>query len=246
MPLEERMNSKEIFKHTAAEILKSSRLLPTPTLVRARSDTTNPFDVLGPLESASLSCETLNVYSLCKLAGVEIHWTTNLCRHMLLSKFAGKHTLELYALPSMFSSNVPDRLDLGKSLIQEIRDSYASLFNPYTERHGGILSRAIRRRSWCWCQYCVCRRIRVSELEKLKKSPGFSIIVNPSGSFYDRDLEELTTAEANHWDAHMYPHLWQRIDELGNHLQRSKPWTIWVVLRDTRDSVQYWTFLLVN
>ncbi len=37
----------------------------------------------------------------------------------------------------------------------------------------------------------------------------------------------------------------RRIQPLDQCLQDAKPWNFWVLLRDNRDTVQYWTFLLV-
>jgi len=214
-----------------------SQLLPSPGSLGERESRRNLYDVFG-LEAASVSREDLNTYTLCKLAGVRIHWTTNLCRHLILTKVAGKDTLDIFSLPSMFSSHVPKSIGLDTQLLQEIQDSYSSLFNPFESCHESQLSKLLYQDRWCWCHYCLSKRISHEEVRKLKDL----MKVDYSG-MYDSTIEGYIHAAATDWDIDTFQYLWPRINILAEFLHEAKPWSFWVLFRDRRDTLQYWTFL---
>jgi hypothetical protein len=56
-------------------------------------------------------------------------------------------------------------------------------------------------------------------------------------------LELMSNPEPENWDHELFVHLWPRIDALDEHLQGAKPWNFWVLFRDRRDTLQFWTFL---
>ena len=60
---------------------------------------------------------------------------------------------------------------------------------------------------------------------------------------YDPLLVELMSSEPSDWTPDMFPHLWARIVILEEHLEEAKPWSVWVLFRDRRDTLQFWTFL---
>lgn len=63
-------------------------------------------------------------------------------------------------------------------------------------------------------------------------------------SHFDPLLGELMTRPSmKDWTPEDFPHLWMRIVRLEQHLQTARPWSIWVLFRDKRDTVQFWTFL---
>jgi hypothetical protein len=208
---------------------------------------------LGSVESLEIATTTLNAFKLVSLGAVRIMWTYNLSRHMLLSKHAKKHYLELFALPSALSGG-PDKTlkDIGISgdLIEEIQLSYANLFNPkktfFLHRYFG---RIIGTRFWCWCLCCSSLRLRDRQLRKLKtvsnehKSGGRGKLPDSTRIRYDPGLGRLMRSKADRWDQTEFENLWPRIIALDAHLSGSKPWSFWVIFRDRRDSVQFWTFL---
>lgn len=61
---------------------------------------------------------------------------------------------------------------------------------------------------------------------------------------FDPFLRELAEEEAcSWWDQGTFENLWARIVALDLCLDEARPWSFWVLLRDRRNTVQYWTFL---
>jgi hypothetical protein len=197
--------------------------------------------------SISIHPKDLNLFKLATLAGIRIQWTDNISRHLLLSQRGQRRYVELFALPSILSRGPQDVLSgaglLSADLLDEIQHSYPNLFNPLPasslHRWAGML---IALSLWCWCVGCSSRRLALRELRQLKRSTKFyggCEIRLP----YDAVLEELVGAEATAWDRTEFGNLWPRVLALDRCLQEAKPWNFWVLLRDNRDTVQYWTFL---
>jgi hypothetical protein len=63
---------------------------------------------------------------------------------------------------------------------------------------------------------------------------------------YDPLPVELVGNEPSDWTRDLFPHLWSRITILEEHLQAAKLWNIWILFRDRRDTLQFWTFLLAT
>jgi hypothetical protein len=202
------------------------------------------------LESLEITAASLNVFKLAHLGAVRILWTGNLSRHMLLSDYAGQIYLELFAIPSALQSGpavVLSQAGVSKDLMDEVCQSYSNLFNPtrpsYWHKNLGTLAGA---HLWCWCLSCSSWRLRNREWKKLQSTsviPLRSKLVDASQPKYDPELKELASEPARGWDHREFENLWPRIVALEVHLLECKPWNFWVIFRDRRDSVQFWTFL---
>jgi len=138
------------------------------------------------------------------------------------------------------------QVGIRTDLIDEIEASYANLFNPQTpstvHRHLGAFTGL---RYWCWCLGCACQRLRAQELRKMngKKPSGQTRRQTGRVVRYDRVLQTLMESKATPWHRTEFRRLWPRILALEAHLQAARPWNFWVLFRDRRDTVQYWTFL---
>jgi magnesium-transporting ATPase (P-type) len=55
----------------------------------------------------------------------------------------------------------------------------------------------------------------------------------------------VSMSSRSEWDQMTFPHLWTRILHLEHALQNAKPWSFWVLFRDRREKLPFWTFLLV-
>lgn len=78
----------------------------------------------------------LNATNLLTYSHVEIAWTQNISRHMLLSKRAESYYLEIFALPCALQGGADHFLSsigISTDLVDEIECSYAALFNPSSE-----------------------------------------------------------------------------------------------------------------
>lgn len=233
---------------TLRELIIQSGLIPSvkslnhdfdaiqDALVACDSDPNAQFTVEA-VESLYVRTEALNLSKLCTLAGVQIHWTNNLSRHLLLSQRAGLWLVELYALPCTLEQGFGRKLKavgIPGDYLWEIQQSYASLFNPVTP------SELHRVFDWllkpvCWCLYCSSRCLRKQEFSKIESGH--------TGMFYDPTLETLSSNEKQQWDQISYRHLWPRVLKLESHLQNAKPWNFWVLFRDRREKMPFWTFL---
>ncbi|KAK8029915.1 hypothetical protein PG993_011206 [Apiospora rasikravindrae] len=204
----------------------------------------------GLIESHSIPTKILNASRLSSLAGVRIIWTDNLSRHLLLSKTGQRHYLELFGLPCALQGRPPESLHkagITPALVYEVQSTYANLFNPVrVSSVHGTLTAYTGLRYCCWCVGCASWRFRTHEIKRLlqdpyKKKPGA-----PGWSAqlpYDPELESLMRQEATSWNQAEFPDLWPRILALDHHLQAARPWNFWILFRDSRDTIQYWTFL---
>lgn len=207
----------------------------------------------GLIESLSIEARDLNLSKLMTLARVRLIWTDNLSRHLLLSRRGQKKYLELFALPCALhrgSLNVFGTIGISADLLDEIESSYANLFNPIVpNRIHKYVENFVGLRLWCWCLGCSSQRLKSRELRMLKSQ--VSRVGRRNDRFrhsqlqlpYDPMLDTLAGREATWWDQTEFENLWPRILALEKCLQEARPWSFWVLLRDKRDTVQYWTFL---
>jgi hypothetical protein len=206
---------------------------------------------LDSLESLTIDATRLNAYTLNVFGAVDVAWTHNVSRHLSLSKRDGRHILEIFSLPCALDATSLKLGGITTELAQEIRETYALLFNASHEipRHVK-LARILGVGSFCWCRYCSMRRHRNRAIMSYKRfsqhqAPGAKRAQRTHKSEYDPLLFELMTSEPSDWTPDMFPHLWARIAILEEHLEEAKPWSVWVLFRDRRDTLQFWTFLWV-
>jgi hypothetical protein len=157
----------------------------------------------------------------------------------------------LFALPCGFSydQQISDGMVITPGLKQEIYDSYGSLFNAWSEplhvRYGGSLG--IRRFCWCWSCSAYRYRHRTLELHKVlsgKSTDRKTQRVSPRIEFDPMLIDLINpSGQPTDWSHDIFSSLWPRIIILENHLRTAKPKSIWVLLRDRRDTLQYYTFL---
>lgn len=213
-----------------------------------------PYDFLEELdksESLSIKAKRLNAFTLGFLSAVEILWTPNISRHMLLTKVDGRNVMELFSLPCAFDVVTSATIGVSPELTLEIQESYAMLFNawpdvPLHARLGSALG--IRRLCWCWfCstyrfrQRCIatCQHTGSTRIRHRRRLASLS-----TESDFDPMLGELMASQSmKEWTPDDFPHLWIRIMRLEQYLHASRPWSIWVLFRDRRDTMQFWTFL---
>jgi hypothetical protein len=218
--------------------LHSSGFL-TPSAPRLQDSTFDNY-----LESQSVKSIDLNAFTLSADAAVSIIWTFDLSRHMVLSKRDGRHLVEIFAMPCMFSADhcTSDVMGISSELAQEIKWSYAMLFNawyklPHFARFGQIFG--LRKVCWCWsCSAFRFQRDEIVDYENWWKNEGNL----PSTA--DPELSKLIkTKPLPDWNQSSFPNLWPRIQLLQQHQRTTRPWSIWMLFRDRRDTLQYWTFL---
>jgi hypothetical protein len=240
--------SQEDLDASLHELIKDSGLIPPSNgepeqgfkvladALKASPDPNLQFP--ADVESLRIFAHGLNLSKLFTLAGVQVHWTDNLSRHLLLSVRANIWSVEIFAFPCVLLEDGYKRkietAGISPHYLQEIRLSYANLFNPT------VPSMLHRMFNWilkpiCWCLYCSSYRLRRQELVKLNN--------REAGTFYDRVVENLSLELAQQWNHSSFPHLWPRILLLQMHLQNAKPWNFWVLFRDRRDKLPFWTFL---
>jgi len=241
-------NSNETITSTRSKTSLASRNSETSEAKSPREREQVPLHPsLGSVESLSITAALLNAFKLAHLGAIHILWTSNLSRHMLLSNHAGKFYLEIFAMPSALGPG-PDQVlkhtGIPGELMDEICQSYANLFNPILpSRWHTYLGVLLGARLWCWCLSCASRRLRNSELRKLKSTPFVPKGSSASRPKLDPEVKVLMDQEALDWDQREFENLWPRIVALEVHLAQCKPWSFWVIFRDRRDSVQFWTFL---
>ncbi|GAB1312651.1 hypothetical protein MFIFM68171_02861 [Madurella fahalii] len=200
------------------------------------------------LESFSIDRKRLNAVRLVSLGGVKFTWTTNISRHLLLSKHEDAYFVELFSLPCALqdgSGELLARMGISANLMDEIESSYSTLFNPFTASSlHRILKKTLALRCWCWCLECSSFRLRHRLLANVKLptrkngGPRHSITIPK-----DPRVKSLMEKDPSEWDRTEFKDLFPRILALDSHLQKCKPWSIWVIFLDKRDTVQYWTFL---
>lgn len=125
------------------------------------------------LESLSIKSTNFNAYTFKTLAGVDVYRTFNLSRHMLLSRNAGRHMLELFALPCIFrdSSQSLQSAGITADLMQEMQESYSILFNAWaTPPLHAKLGRVVALRRRYWCRACAAYQMTNEKIETLKLS----------------------------------------------------------------------------
>ncbi|KAK8112788.1 hypothetical protein PG984_013314 [Apiospora sp. TS-2023a] len=259
-------SEEEAFNQLPSSLINSCGLLPNPdesTMLPETAQGTGTADQLstyrtadfsfglhaGLIESHSITTRVLNMTRLSSLAGVSIIWTDNLSRHLLLSKAGQKCYLELFALPCALQGRKPEYLHkagISPALVYEVQSTYANLFNPVRV---SSIHRALVKytglRYFCWCVGCTAWRFRARKIKKLSREPSWNRGA-PGWSAqlpYDPELEFLIIQEATSWNQVAFRNLWPRILELDHHLQAARPWNFWILFRDNRDTVQYWTFL---
>ncbi|KAB2109329.1 hypothetical protein AG0111_0g2665 [Alternaria gaisen] len=206
---------------------------------------------LDSLESLTIDATRLNAYTLNVFGAVDIAWTHNVSRHLSLSKRDGRHILEIFSLPCALDATSLKLGGITNDLAQEIRETYALLFNASHKipRHTK-LARILGVGSFCWCRFCSMRRHRNHAIMSYKRfskhrTLGAKKAQRTHSSEYDPLLVKLMSSQSSEWTPDMFPHLWARIMILEEHLEEAKPWSVWVLFRDRRDTLQFWTFLWV-
>jgi hypothetical protein len=206
---------------------------------------------LDSSESLSVKAKRLNAFTLSLLSPVDILWTHNISRHMLLTKIGGRFVLELFSLPCSFDIVTAASVEISAELTLEIQESYAMLFNAWPDAPlHATFGAVFDIWKFCWCWFCSARRFRLrcitscqsttgAATHRRKKSNSFM-----SGAVFDPMLEQLMSSQSmQDWTPDDFPRLWTRIVRLEQHVQTSRPWSIWVLFRDRRDTMQFWTFL---
>ncbi|XPS70184.1 hypothetical protein M3J07_002417 [Ascochyta lentis] len=197
------------------------------------------LDIMDAAESLSIEVTRLNAFTLNVLGSVHILWTQNASRHMLLTKLSGRPTLELFSLPCALQHMKVEDVGISVALAQEIRESYAFLFNPWPKlplhsKLGAVLGIP----KLCWCRPCSARRYQCRSIVACK---------GLAADEFDSFLEDLGKKRPRpEWNPEQFPHLWLRIHLLDQHLSTSRPWNFWVLFRDRRDSMPFWTFLFAS
>lgn len=191
----------------------------------------------------------LNAFKLNVFAAVEISWTYNVSEHMLLTHHCGQHLLKIFALPCIFECSTIASTGISQDLIDEIQASYGILFNAWPEqrKHASYLKYLCIPRI-CWCWTCSSRRFRkrtissgqATDLARSKPIGTLGVAGTEFDPVVAALMEENTSVD---WLYEDFPCLWPRIIALENHLRMSRPWSIWILFRDRRDTVQFWTFL---
>jgi hypothetical protein len=235
---------------TLAELIAGSGFIITSntsqsmfSMIPATGDP-NQFVPSSRLESVLISAQALNLSKLYTLAGVHIQWTDNLSRHLLLSTRGGISYVELFAYPCALDSETRglDNLrGIGVPLkyMNEIRKSYANLFNPVDISVPHRMLNVLGVRHVCWCLACTSYRLMAREFRGLELKADDDI----EPWFFDPALKTLSTAKRGDWNEDSYSHLWSRIVILQDVLRNAKPWSFWVLFRDRREKLPFWTFL---
>lgn len=170
---------------------------------------------------------------------------------MLLTKVSGRVSLELFSLPCAFDAITSPAVGMPVELIQEIEESYAVLFNAWSDEpmHAKV-GAFVGLRKVCWCWSCSAYRFRQRCITTCKTSARVSrrhkrnITSGLQEINFDPTLEKLMTSQSrSDWTPDDFPGLWPRIAWLEQHLQTSRPWSLSVLFRDRRDTMQFWTFL---
>ncbi|PSN66442.1 hypothetical protein BS50DRAFT_455653, partial [Corynespora cassiicola Philippines] len=243
-------------------MLSSFVQLPTRTRkvvtlynVREGEGCTSAYDENFSSLALSIKATRLNAYTLNLLGAVEIAFTRNISRHMILSRHRNRCLLEIFALPCAFqaasvSSGV---VGITSELIQEIEESYCILFNAWSSQplHAKV-GRYFGIRRLCWCWSCAAYRYRKDVIAKYRQ------ILDEDTRHrqrkdqleledeFDPQIVKLMEQRSSDWSHELFPSLWPRIMLLEEHLQAAKPWSIWILFRDRRDTLQFWTFFFAT
>ncbi|KAK8000858.1 hypothetical protein PG991_013080 [Apiospora marii] len=138
------------------------------------------------------------------------------------------------------------KVEISLPLVCEVQFTYTNFLNSVrVSSIHSALANYTGFRYCCWCVGCASWRFRAREIKKLSRepsrkrgAPGWSAQLP-----YDPEIEVLMGQEATCWNQVEFRDLWPRILELDHHLQAARPWNFWILFRDNRDTVQYWTFL---
>ncbi|PVH93346.1 hypothetical protein DM02DRAFT_619330 [Periconia macrospinosa] len=105
----------------------------------------------------------------------------------------------------------------------------------------------------CPCRSCSSFRLLRREISSLKNNVHHGTTANvvpwePAHFGFDPMVEELARKKVastggGGWSQTRFPHLWERIVKCDRHLREARPWSFWVLFRDRRDTLQFWTFL---
>jgi hypothetical protein len=211
------------------------------------------LDYTDLFESLSIKVTQLNAFTLDVLGGVRVLWTHNISRHLLLTKNKGRYVVEVFALPCVLESSIDPYAIKGVPyrLAHEIKESYSMLFNawPTVPFHAKI-GRYFGLRRVCPCWACSAYTFQKRVISRLKSTSHAEssrrkwIQDNSPQSEFDVQIVKLMASnEASDWTYERFPSLRSRITLLDEHLQTARPWNIWVLFRDQRDTLQFWTFL---
>lgn len=259
-------SESKAFEQSVGTLMLRSGLLPSAGEGRgALDDDASSFQVVDEadiaeafplhsyanlLESLTIDSKRLNATNLSTYGHIEIAWTQNISRHMLLSKRAESYYLEIFALPCALQGGADHALNsmgISTDLMDEIECSYAALFNPSPESNlHKTLAWVVGLHRWCWCLHCTARRFRKHVLKTFKETRHRRrerLLGTGHRVIYDDQIRVLMERNAAQWNQTEFSNLWPRILVLDSHLQRARPWNFWVLFRDRRDTVQYWTFL---
>jgi hypothetical protein len=142
--------------------------------------------------------------------------------------------LRLFSRPSLLLSARPHNTD--DQLANEVAQTYAILFNAYDglPPHTGLLNALLRRRKWCTCAPCSAQRLTTHVLETLPLA---------TSSPADPAMQHMMGKPAQDWDPQTFEYLWPVIVKMHQFQRDSRPWNFWVLLKDRRDTVKFWTFL---
>jgi hypothetical protein len=245
-----RTSSNQEVQCTLAELIAGSGFIITSntsqstfSMIPSTGDP-NQFVPSSRLESVLISAQALNLSKLYTLAGVHIQWTDNISRHLLLSTRAGVSYVELFAYPCALDPETRgiDNLrctGVPVKYMNEIRKSYANLFNPVDISMPHRMLNVLGVRHICWCLSCTSHRLMSREFRALESKADD----DNEPWFFDSALNALSTAKRGEWNEDSYNHLWSRIVILQDVLQNAKPWSFWVLFRDRREKLPFWTFL---
>jgi hypothetical protein len=232
----------EPLTRSLAQLVEGSGLIPALSSGHLRPQTIDSAEDPNAYYPMTIPAEALNLSKLATLAGIHVHWTDNIARHLLLSSHAGASYVELYAFPCMLlrSEELYAPTGVAKAYINEVSKSYATLFKPRCEI--SIIHQVANwlgaRQIFCWCLSCTSYRLAMRELRAIrsKKAQYANIIFDPR-------LGKVTDEKRMDWSQSTYPILWSRVVALQSALQDAKPWSFWVLFRDRREKLPFWTFL---
>ncbi|KAF2681345.1 hypothetical protein K458DRAFT_457421 [Lentithecium fluviatile CBS 122367] len=174
------------------------------------------YTPLDLLESATIPTRSLNICTLSKFTGVQIHWTENVSRHLLLSKHLGHWVLEAFDLPVALDCTFPQGFD-GK-FMREVQRSYPILFNVYPCRRyqspdADTNSARLRpgrvhmffHQTWgCWCKKGNSERVRLAAMKQLRQRTLRRVMVDSTQgktvSLYDPTIEVNSAEDSKDWD----------------------------------------------
>jgi len=158
------------------DLVEGSGLVPRSSnaqnMPQGIADTLDP-NAYYPMSPLTIPARALNLSKLSILAGVHVHWTDNVARHLLLSSHAGTLHVELYAFPCALNSAYRTTAFLEQTGIPtrymvEVSKSYASLFNPVgVSKIHEFLNLFGAKRFFCWCLACTSYRLGRREFRSL-------------------------------------------------------------------------------